>query len=170
MSRPDTTIQPDTDTDAASAPALELDAEERDLVAQDIEVLLPTLDGDRRERYARLRDAVLAGSVPAELASALETLLELTLQTARARTRYRAEGEQTLTKLYSRTAGGRELAAHLRQVNQALGSLAGQQVESVAVRMRTVGHFTIAIQTDATTITLAARPDSIDVESIAVGT
>jgi hypothetical protein len=156
--------------DAPELDALELDEEERELVAQDIEVLLPTLDGDRRQRYARLRDAVLAGSVPPDMTPALESLLELTLQTARARTRYRAEGEQTLTKLYSRTAGGRELAAHLRQVNKALGSLSGQTVESVAVRMRTVGHFTIAIQTSGTTITLAARPDSIDVESIAVGT
>ena len=162
MNSPEPHITPDT--------ALELDEEERDLVARDIEALLPTLDHDRRERYTRLRDAVLAGSVSPELTPALESLLELTLQTARARARYRAEGEQTLTRLYARTAGGRALTAHLRQVNQALGSLAGQSVESVAVRMRTVGHFTIAIQTRDTMITLAARPDSIDVESIAVGT
>lgn len=178
MSSTETHTAPGAGVDPASAepaPSLELDAlaldeEERELVAQDIEVLLPTLEGARRERYALLLDAVLAGSVPPELTPALESLLELTLQTARARTRYRAEGEQILTKLYSRTAGGRELAAHLRQVNKALGSLSGQTVESVAVRMRTVGHFTIAIQTSGTTITLAARPDSIDVESIAVGT
>jgi hypothetical protein len=166
MSSTETPNQTGPDTDVA----LELDAEERDLVTQDLEVLLPTLEGDRRERYSRLRDAVAAGAVPPELTPALESLLELTLQTARARARYRAEGEQTLTKLYGRTPAGRELAGHLRQVNKALGSLEGQTVGSVAVRMRTVGHFTIAIQTSDTTITLAARPDSIDVESIAVGT
>ena len=170
MSSTDSQVRTDAGANADPIAALELDEDERDLVARDIEVLLPTLEGDRRERYARLRDTVLAGSVPAELTPALESLLELTLQTARARTRYRAEGEQTLTKLYARTAGGRERAGHLREVNKALGSLAGQTVESVAVRMRTVGHFTIAIQTSGTTITLAARPDSVDVESIAVGT
>ena len=148
---------------------IELTEEESDLVASDLDVLLPTLEGPRRERYARLREAVAAGEVPDELISALESLLELTLQTARARGRYTAEGEQALTRLYGRTAGGRELAGHLSQVNRALTSLKGQTVESVGVRMRTVGHFTITIQTDGASITLASRPDSIDVESIAVG-
>lgn len=152
----------------ATADALDLNDEERELVGLDLDALLPTLDGDRRERYEGLRATVDAGEVPAELVPALESLLELTLQTGRARTRYRAEGEQTLTRLYGRTPGGRELSGHLRQVNEALTSLAGQTVESLSVRMRTVGHFTLSIQTDGTTITLAARPDSIDVESIAV--
>jgi hypothetical protein len=155
---------------AAPAATLELDEEERELVTLDLDVLLPTLDGARRQRYAQLRAAVVDGRVPADLTPALESLLELTLQTARARTRYRAEGEQTLTGLYRRTPGGRELSGHLRQVNDALSTLVGQTVESVAVRMRTVGHFTIAIQTDETTLTLVTRPDAVDVESVAVGT
>jgi hypothetical protein len=147
---------------------LELSDTERELVGADLDALVPTLDGARRERYAELRDAVGDGHVAAGLLPALESLLELTLQTARARARYRAEGEQTLTKLYSRTPAGRELAAHLRKVNEALTSLQGQSIESMSVRMRTVGHFTLAIQTDETTITLVSRPDTLDVESIAV--
>ncbi len=78
------------------------------------------------------------------------------------------EGEQTLTRLHTRTPGGRELSDHLRQVNEALRTLSDQTIESLSVRMRTVGHFTLTIQTDATTITLAGRPDTIDVESISV--
>lgn len=148
--------------------AIELDPDERELVGLDIDALLPTLDGDRHDRYAQLRDAVAAGQVPGELVPALESLLELTLQTARARARYRAEGEKILTALYRRTPGGRELSSHLGQVNEALTTLAGQTIASLSVRMRTVGHFTLTIQTDETTITLAARPDSVDVESIAV--
>lgn len=159
----------ETETDTGrTAEALDLDVEERELVAQDVDALLPTLDGPRRARYAVLRDAVGDGHVPHDLLPALESLLELTLQTARARARYRAEGEQTLTRLYRRTPRGRELTAHLGHVNKALQTLAGQTVESMSVRMRTVGHFTLTIQTDATTLTLAARPDSVDVESIAV--
>ena len=157
-----------TEPDGAEEP-IALDEEEIELVTSDLDVLLPTLQGPRHERYTQLRDAVAAGQVPPELAPALESLLELTLQTARARGRYTAEGEQALTRLYGRTPGGRELAGHLRKVNQALTSLHGHEVESVGVRMRTVGHFTITIQTDGASITLAARPDSVDVESIAVG-
>lgn len=147
---------------------MELDADERELVGLDVAALLPTLDGDRRDRYTSLGDAVAAGQVPGDLVPALESLLELTLQTARARTRYRAEGEQTLTRLYRRTPGGRELSGHLGRVNTALQALSGETIESMSVGMRTVGHFTLTIQTDATSITLVARPDSVDVESVSV--
>ena len=155
-------------TEAPTVAPIELDAEERELVGLDLDALLPTLDSERQARYAALRDTVAAGQVPDELVPALESLLELTLQTARARARYRAEGEQTLTGLYRRTPAGRQLSDHLGQVNEALKSLDGQAIESLSVRMRTVGHFTLTIQTDATTITLATRPDSVDVESISV--
>lgn len=159
-----------TETTPTTTPVtpLELDADERELVAFDLDALLPSLDAERRARYAALREAVVAERVPGELVPALESLLELTLQTARARARYRAEGEQSLTGLYRRTPSGRALSHHLGQVNEALTTLAGQTLESLSVRMRTVGHFTLTIQTNATTITLAARPDTIDVESIAV--
>lgn len=167
MSITDTTAK---ETKERTTSALALDAEEQELLAQDLDLLLPTLAGERQDRFRALRQAVGAGEIPPSLTPALESLLELTLQTARARARYRAEGEQVLTRLYQRTPGGRELAEHLRQVNAALKSLQGETVESVSVRMRTVGHFTITLQTDGTTITLAARPDSVDVESVAVGT
>lgn len=154
-------------TDPARA-AIELSEEERELVAADLAALLPTLDQERRERYTALQVAVAARHVPDGLAPALEALLELALQTGRARARYRAEGEQTLTQLYARTPGGRELSSHLRQLNEALKTLSDQTIESLSVRMRTVGHFTVTIQTNATTITLAARPDTINIESISL--
>lgn len=162
----------DGEDGATSAPQAEpvtLTAEEQVLVRADLDVLLPTLDGERAERFAALRHAVVAGTIPVELGGALEALLELTLQTGRARARYRADGEGVLTKVYRRTAAGRGLQAHMRQVNTALGRLEGEQITSVKVGMRTVGHFTIAIQTDRTTLTLATRPDTINVESVAVG-
>jgi hypothetical protein len=39
-------------TDAAIAATLELDDDERELVTLDLDALLPTLDADRRARYA----------------------------------------------------------------------------------------------------------------------
>lgn len=148
---------------------LALTDEERDLVAADLATLVPTLDGDRQRRFAALRDAVVDGEVPAGLTGALESLLELALQTGRARARYRADGEGALTRLYRKTPAGRALQTHLRDVNEALATLAGQTITSMTVGMRTVGHFTIAIQTDQTSLTLAARPDTVNVESVAVG-
>lgn len=157
------------DEQSVEVVAIDLSDEESEIVVADLDAVLPTLDGARRERFDQLRASAAAGHVPAELEPALISVLELTLQTARARTRYRAEGEQILTKLYGRTSAGKELANHLGQVNAALKALQGHTVKSVGVRMRTVGHFTITVQTDGATITLAARPDSLDVESIAVG-
>ena len=148
---------------------LVLDAEEADLVAQEVTAFLPALDGARRERYAALAVAVRAREIPNDLLPALESLLEMTLQTARVRQRYRAEGERILTALYRRTPGGRELTRHLGEVNEALRTLAGQTIDGIAVRMRTVGYFTITVSTPGAKVTLSARPDSVDVEAVGVG-
>ncbi|MDP8962122.1 MAG: hypothetical protein M3N32_10980, partial [Actinomycetota bacterium] len=146
-----------------------LDDEERELVQLELGAVLPALTGERRQRYEQLRDAVTSGSIPPQSVQLLESLLELALQTARARQLYRAEGERILTHLFRRTPRGRELTELLDQVNRALVALAGRTLNRAHVGMRTVGHFTLTIETEAATITLAVRPDSVNVESVAVG-
>jgi len=159
-----------TGTDAPAADdAVTLSDDERELVALELEVLLPALHGGRQERYQQLRDAVVTGRVPAELAAPLASLLELTLQTARARQLYRAEGEKILTDLLRRTPRGRELAGQLADVNTALKALNGHPVETMSVRMRTIGHFTVTVATPAVTLTLAIRPDTVNIESVEAG-
>jgi hypothetical protein len=116
-----------------------------------------------------LRAAVEDARVPDGLAPELASLLELALQTARARQLYRAEGERILTGLLRRTPRGKELAGQLDDVNSALRALAGQQLQGVQVRMRTLGHYTITLTTDGTSLTLAVRPDAVNVESVEVG-
>lgn len=150
-------------------PALTLDEDERELVTLELGMLLPALTGERAERYAALRDAVEVGEVPGDLTGVLASLVELTLQTARARQLYRAEGEKILTDLLRRTPRGKELGQQLADVNAALKALNGKVVEGVSVRMRTIGHFTVTVATDEVTLTLAVRPDSVNVDSVAVG-
>lgn len=146
-----------------------LDHEEAELVASEVAALLPALSGERKQRYLEFDEAVAAERVPADMVPILESVLELALQTARARRLYRAEGERILTDLFRRTPRGRELAAHLDEVNKALRALGGHTVERVGVGMRTLGHFTVTIQTSAATITLAVRPQGVTVDSVAVG-
>jgi hypothetical protein len=148
---------------------LELNDDEQELIELELASLLPALEGSRRERYQALAGAVAQGTVPPELVPQLESLLELVLQTARARKLYRAEGERILTALLRRTPRGRELSSHLNEVNTALNAIAGHTLNGVRVGMRTLGHFTVTLQTDAATLTLAVRPDSLNVESVAVG-
>jgi hypothetical protein len=107
--------------------------------------------------------------VPGELAGALASVVELTLQTARARQLYKAEGEKVLTGVLRKTPRGKELDQQIADVNTALGALTGQELDRVQVRMRTLGHFTVTIGTDATTLTLAVQPDAVAVDSVAVG-
>lgn len=149
--------------------ALELDEDERELVGLEVGAMLPGLKGERRERYQALADAVEDGAIPPDLQPQLESVLSITLQTARARQMYRAEGEKILTGLYRRTPGGRELHDHLGEINHALTSLVGHELTEAKVRMRTLGHFTVSLRTDAARITLAVRPEGVNIESVAVG-
>lgn len=156
---------------AEAAPRVVLDAEERELVALELRALLPALHGRKRERYEALAGALDddAGPVPVELLPVLESILEIALQTGRARTLYRAEGERILTAVLRRTPRGRQLAANLDGVNEALRVVTGHPLEGVQVRMRTLGHYTITIQSPAANLTLAIRPDGVEVESVTVG-
>jgi hypothetical protein len=150
-------------------PVLVLDADEQELVGLELDALLPALTGERLERYQRLRAAVSAGEVADDLAEPLASTIELTLQTARARQLYRAEGETLLTNLFRRTPRGRELGQQVSDLNKALRALNGHPVEGVTVRMRTIGHFTVTIATEAVTLTLAVRPDMVNLESVEAG-
>lgn len=154
-------------TDTADA-ALELDDDEQELIEAELAALLPALSGERRAGYTALAGAVDAGVVPPELVVHLQSLLELALQTARARKLYRAEGEKILTGLYKRTPAGRALTRQLGDINSALRAVADHELRSARVGMRTLGHFTVTLRTDEATLTLAVRPDSVNVESLEV--
>lgn len=155
---------------AGDEASIELSSEERELVAEELEAFVPALaEGPRQATYRALQETVPGGAVPAHLLDALGSVLELALQTARARKLYRAEGEKILTGLFRRTPRGRELSAHLKRVNEALRALSGHELAGAKVRMRTLGHFTLMLETDGPTVTLAFRPDGVEVEKIAVG-
>lgn len=113
---------------------------------------------------------VLLGEfIPKDLTGLLTGLLQLALETGRARRLYRAEGERILTDLFRKTPMGQELSRSLQEVNKALATLEGQTLQSVRVALRTLGHFTITIETNAVVITIALRPHSVTVDSVSVG-
>lgn len=163
-----------TDPDPAHLPSdpaaedLLLDEEERDLVASELDAIIPGLRGQRRDRYEALAGAVVEGRVPPDLQPQLQSVLGLALQTSRARQLYTAGGERVLTAVYRRTPEGRELSRHLEAVNRALKALEGHTLRGTRVRMRTLGHFTVTIETDGPRVTLAVRPDNVNVEKVAM--
>lgn len=143
--------------------------EERELVQSELAALLPALSGERRSAYQALADAVDQNEVPPDLLPLLEGLIKLALETGRARRLYRAEGERILTELFQKTPSGKELSHSLHEVNKALTVLEGQVLRRVRVSMRTLGHFTVTVETDNAIVTLAIRHDAVTVESVSVG-
>lgn len=148
---------------------LQLTDEERELVQAELAALLPALSGERREAYQALADAVEQNSVPPDLLPLLEGLTKLALETGRARRLYRAEGERILTDLFRKTPSGKELSKSLHEVNKALSVLEGQTLLGIRVAMRTLGHFTVTVETEKAVITIAIRPDAVTVDSVSVG-
>jgi hypothetical protein len=149
--------------------AVALSDEEGAVLGAELDALLPAFDGARLDRYLALAEAVHAGEVDDELVPELESVLELSLSTARARRLYSAEGERLLTEVLRRTPRGRDLQDQLDQVNAALSAVAGATLRSVSVRMRTLGNFTVTVTSDAASLTLAVRPDGVAVEAVSVG-
>lgn len=147
--------------------AIVLDDDEQELMALELGDLLASTAG--AQRYGALAASVDTGEVPLALGDVLASVLEFTLQTGRARGLYTAEGERILTGLYRRTPTGRAADAQLRAVNSALRALVGQPLDGVRVGMRTVGHHTLALSTGAGQVTLAIRPDGVEIHSVVPG-
>ncbi|HEY8483976.1 MAG TPA: hypothetical protein VIL13_05140 [Longimicrobiales bacterium] len=154
-------------TPALELEPIELDEDARELIEAELAHLLQGMPDERRVPYERLSEAVAAGRVEPELAPLLERVVGLALDTGRARRLYRAEGERILTDVFRRTPGGRALTRSVEAVNRALAaSLAGRALRSVRVGMRTLGHFTIELDAEGVSLTLAVRKDGVSIESL----
>lgn len=153
-------------SDPEQAQDIALSEDEAALVAEEARHLAEVLSAAQRPRALRLAQAARDGAVPAELVDVLEGVVVLALQTGRARRRYLAEGERLLTDVLRRTPRGRDLQDQLAAVNGALRALAGRRLDGVRVEMRTLGHFTVALQCEGVSLTLAVRADGVQVESV----
>lgn len=158
------------DEQARSAPEpLVLTEEERELLLSELEAVVPALGGERREACQALIESAQGGAVPAHHVQLVESVVSLALDTGRARRVHRAEGERVLTELFRRTPRGRALAEALAGVNRALGALRGQRLRSIRVGVRTVGVFTVTVETEMAEVTLGLGRGGVAVEHVAVG-
>jgi hypothetical protein len=153
-------------TPSAEPAALELSAEEAELVSAEALAASQALEEPRRSQALKLARAAEAGEVPVELVGLLEQVSLASLQGGRARQLYKAEGERTLVRLLLRTPRGQEIETQLGAVNDALGALRGRPVDEVRVGMRAPGHFTVDLWAGSVGITLTIRPYGVSVESL----
>ena len=145
---------------------LQLSPEESDLVVAEASAAARVLEGSRQEQALDIAREAGSGELPDNLVTALEGILTASLQGGPPVTSHKAEGERLLTRVLSRTPGGKRLQEDLDAVNQALRSLAGRNLEQVRVAMRTPGHFTVSVQTEGVGVVLVVRPDGVAVESL----
>lgn len=142
---------------------------EREALAEEVVHFATTLrDSGSRARYEQLGIAVAQSAVPPDLIGALETLLELLLPTQRIRLHHGHEADQALQRLWRRTPRGVALAHAAHEVNEALGALRGQALESLSFSPTPRGH-RLVVETARCHVTLAIDRDGVRVENVEVG-
>jgi len=124
-------------------------------------------DEERRGRLADLIAAVTEGEVGNEDAAALTELLELGLQTGRVRAVYGPGGEQAALKLFRRLPRGKELGNSVREVTEALTSLAGKPLEKIQISTTAPGSFLLTIVVEG--LELSVRLDRQGARLASVG-
>ncbi|MCS7224786.1 MAG: hypothetical protein NZ959_09565 [Armatimonadetes bacterium] len=155
--------------DESKKGGIALTQDEQDILKLEVEALIPVLSQERQPPYRRLAQAIEDGWVAEELEPYLDGLLTLALETGRARSLYRAEGERVLTDLFRRTTRGQALTRQVEQINRSLRVLRGQNLQSLRVGFRTLGSFSLLIETESAIITLTFSSDSVQVDSLSVG-
>ena len=131
-------------------------------------VLAMVQDTGRRDRLADLIAAIADGEVGAADAEALEELLELGLQTGRLRALYGPGGESAALKLYRRLPRGRELDGSARGVSDALGALAGKELERVSIQAAGPGAYVLSVSAGGTELSVRLDRQGARLTSVGV--
>jgi hypothetical protein len=159
------------DSDEIKAPdgMIALDTLQRDVLIPQIEAFLEaTGDPGAREVYSALKSAVQAMTIPPALQPRLGAIVEVALTSGRIRKLFGPGAELALNSLFMKTPRGREVAASIAGLNQALGELRGQTVEHVTTTQRSPGAYSLTIKTSKCQIVVRFEPAGVRVESLEV--
>ena len=152
---------------AVAAEALAVDPLQREILLEELVSLVVSLSGSEAcEPWEDLAAAVAAGEVEGPLLGRLETILEMTLQTGRARRIHGADGEQALLRLFHQTPKGAAARRATRAVNETLASLRGQSFEGALFTVQGPGVLRLGLQTDRCKLTLEIDRHGVSVESL----
>jgi hypothetical protein len=156
---------------AAAAPvaSLAVDAAQREVLLAELAALAGSVhDTEARNRCEELAAAVDEGAVEEELVGFLERVLEMSLQTGRARRVHGPESEQALLRLFQQTPRGGAARRATEAVNKALAALAGQTIETMLFTTQGPGVFRLGLQTSGCRLTLEIDRHGVTVESLEV--
>jgi hypothetical protein len=122
---------------------LQLEPGEVEVVALEAAAFARALpDPAARARYERLAESASSGTIPEDLVSPLETMVQLVFDTGRPINR------AVLQAVYARTPRGKEQAAAARDVNRALQTLRGQTIAELRVASNGPSGQTLTVETE----------------------
>jgi hypothetical protein len=155
--------------DVGDAAPLAVEALQQEILREEIAALAGAVhDPEARGRYGELAAGVEAGAVGGDLLAPLEGLLEMLLQTGRARRMHGADGEQALLRLFHQTPRGAAARRATESVNEALRTLSGQTLESLLFTVQGPGVYRMGLATDRCRLTLEIDRHGLSVESLEV--
>ena len=146
-----------------------LDDAQREVLLEELGALAGSLrDPESRGPWEDLAEAVEAGAIGEPHLSRLEGLLEMSLQTGRARRIHGADSEQALLRLFKQTPRGTAARRATESVNEALSSLAGQTLESMLFTVQGPGVYRLGVAAGPYRLTLEIDRHGVTVESLEV--
>lgn len=156
-------------TVSTAVEGVELDEVQCEVLGEELAALRAGLQTPQaRAPWEELAAAVSEGTVPEPLLPRLESALEMSLQTGRARRIHGADGEQALLRLFHRTPRGAAARRSTQAVNEALRALAGQTIEEMLVTSQGPGVFRLGLSTDRFRLSLEIDRHGVTVESLEV--
>ncbi len=149
---------------------LRLSEDERDLLRVEVaDVAAHVRSDEAKAAYRALLTALDSGQIQPSLVPALQSVLEVGLESGRIRRIHTAHGEMAARRLYSRTPRGAALNASASEVNAALQSLLGGTLSEIGVSASGPGSYSLSIGTDAGRVLLRIGRGGVECQSVEVG-
>jgi hypothetical protein len=150
--------------------AVVLRGEEREVALAEVDAVRAVVDDDGyRQTLDDLRAGLEdGGGVHPELQPELDRLITLTLQSGRARALYGPGGEQALLRAFRKLPTGADVAASARDVNDALGALAGRPLEQATITAVGPGAFTLSLVVDGAELSVRLDRQGVRLASLAL--
>ncbi len=146
-----------------------LDEFQKEILEREVRAFLTGVaDPEAQARYAGLLQEVEDGEVSEECSTALEGILQVVLESGRARKLYGPPGENSLNSLFQKTPRGSALVQQANEVNKALKGLEGQTLGGVSFRSTGPGSWGLTLQTDRGELTLRIDRQGIRVHDLEV--
>jgi hypothetical protein len=149
--------------------ALSIDTLQKEILEREVQAFLQgSVDPEAQARYAALLQEVEDEEITEERCQTLAGILEIIVESGRARKLYGPPGENSLTSLFQKTSRGAALTQMSTQVNQALRGLKGQTLEGINFRSSGPGSWVLTLQTDHCELTLRIDRKGIRVDNLGV--